>query len=522
MNKRAVPRRKTLLVIMDGVGVNPSKKNNAYHEANTPNLDEYFSKYPHTTLQASGNAVGLPDGQMGNSEVGHLTIGCGTILKQDLVRIDDAIEDGSFKKNVVLRNTLFIAKEQGRPVHLVGLLSDGGVHSHVNHLCALLKMCNKRGVEAVVHIITDGRDTAPKSAKKFIKQLVKATEKYGGSIATMVGRFYAMDRDTRWNRTQRAFDAMVHGVGKEASDPLQALEDAYANEETDEFIFPRIMPNAKKVESEDSLIFFNFRNDRPRQLAAALGMEEFTGFDRGNYTPLVVTCLTEYDKKLLAPVAFPPERPSTNLAHAISLSGYKQLHTSETEKYAHVTFFLNGGRETPYAGEDRIMIDSPRVHTYDECPEMSAKELADVVINAVEEKEHSFIVVNFPNGDMVGHSAIPEAIIKAVETLDTEVSRVLDAAVENEYSVILTADHGNCDEYIDPFTGEPSTQHTVYPVPCLIIDKSFWRLRTGGGLSNIAPTVLHLMGLTKPEGITCKSLLMEEMINEKMDTAESY
>jgi len=500
-----------MLIIMDGVGINPSKKNNAFHEANTPILDEYFGKYAHTTLQASGNAVGLPDGQMGNSEVGHLTIGCGTIIKQDLVRIDDAIEDGSFKKNIVLRNTLFLAKENNRPVHLVGLVSDGGVHSHVHHLTALIKMCKKNGAKPVVHIITDGRDTSPKSAKKYIKQVVDAIKKYGGSIATVTGRFYAMDRDNRWNRTQRAFDAMVHGIGKEASDAIQAIDDAYANDETDEFIFPRILPDAEKIQNDDSLIFFNFRNDRPRQLAAALGMEEFTEFDRGGFPSIVVTCLTEYDKKLLAPVAFPPERPSTNLAHAISLSGYKQLHCSETEKYAHVTFFLNGGRETPYAGEDRLMVDSPRVHTYDEAPEMSAKELADEVIKATKRQEYSFIVVNFPNGDMVGHSAIPEAIIKAVETLDTEVGRVLDAAVENDYSVILTADHGNCDEYVDPFTGEPNTQHTVYPVPCLIIDKSFWRLRTSGGLSNLAPTVLHLMGLTKPKGITCKSLLMEEM-----------
>ena len=514
MNTRPVPRRKTMLIIMDGVGVNPSKKNNAFHEANTPNLDEYFSKYPHTTLQASGNAVGLPDGQMGNSEVGHLTIGCGTIIKQDLVRIDDAIEDGSFKKNVVLRNTLFIAKDNKRPIHLVGLLSDGGVHSHIDHLCALLKMCKKNGVDPVVHVITDGRDTSPKSAKKYIKQLIKALDKYGGSIATISGRFYAMDRDNRWDRTKIAWDAMAHGIGEKVDGALEAIDAAYANGETDEFILPRIMPDARMIRSEDSLIFFNFRNDRPRQLAAALGMEEFNGFDRGNYKPIVVTCLTEYDKKLLAPVAFPPERPSTNLAHTISLSGYKQLHCSETEKYAHVTFFLNGGRETPYAGEDRIMVDSPRVHTYDEAPQMSAKEVANEIINAVEKQEHSFIVVNFANGDMVGHTAIPSAIIEAVEVLDREVGRVLDAAVENEYSVILTADHGNCDEYIDPFTGDPSTQHTVYPVPCLIIDKSFWRLRTSGGLSNIAPTVLHLMGLTKPEAITCKSLLMEEMTEE--------
>ena len=511
MTQRIVPRRKTLLVIMDGVGVNPSKKNNAFHEANTPNLDEYFSKYPHTTLQASGAAVGLPDGQMGNSEVGHLTIGCGTIIKQDLVRIDDAIEDGSFRKNIVLRNTMFLAKENNRPVHLVGLVSDGGVHSHVNHLCALIKMCKKNGVEPVVHVITDGRDTSPKSAKKYIAQLMEALDKYGGRIATITGRFYAMDRDSRWERTKVAWDAMVHGIGKQASDPLQAIDDAYANGETDEFILPRILPNAETVQANDSLIFFNFRNDRPRQLAAALGMEDFDSFDRGDYKPIVVTCLTEYDKKLLAPVAFPPERPLTNLAHAISLSGYKQLHCSETEKYAHVTFFLNGGRETPYAGEDRIMVDSPRVHTYDEAPAMSAKQIADEIIKALNQQEHAFIVVNFANGDMVGHTAIPEAIIKAVETLDSEVGRVLDSAVENDYSVILTADHGNCDEYVDPFTGEPNTQHTVYPVPCLIIDQSYWRLRTGGGLSNIAPTVLHLMGLTKPEGINCKSLLIEEL-----------
>ncbi len=511
MNQISVPRRKTVLLIMDGFGVNPSKKYNAVCEANTPRLDEYFGKYPHTTLQASGAAVGLPDGQMGNSEVGHLTIGCGTIIKQDLVRIDDAIEDGSFKKNTVLRNTIFLAKENNRPVHLVGLVSDGGVHSHIRHLCALLKLCKKMGATPVVHAITDGRDTSPKSAAKFIQQLVEALDKYGGSIATITGRFYAMDRDQRWKRTKIAWDAMVNGTGDKIDDPVNAIKDAYSKGVTDEFIRPMIMPDATLIKPDDSLIFFNFRNDRPRQLAAALGSEEFDDFDRGNYSPVVVTCLTEYDKKLLAPVAFPPQRPSTNLAHAVSLSGFKQLHCSETEKYAHVTFFLNGGRETPYAGEDRIMVDSPKVHTYDECPEMSAHKVADEIIAAVNKQEHSFIVVNFANGDMVGHTAIPDAIIKAVEVLDHEVGRVLDAAIENHYSVIVTADHGNCDEYVDPLTGEPNTQHTVYPVPCLIIDKSFWRLRTGGGLSNLAPTVLHLMGLPKPDGITCKSLLMEEV-----------
>jgi 2,3-bisphosphoglycerate-independent phosphoglycerate mutase len=513
-----------VLLIIDGFGYREEQSNNAIAMAKTPCWDQLQKNNPVTLLDCAGDSVGLPDQQMGNSEVGHLHIGSGRLMRQELSKVSAAVKDGSFFSNEVLCKAVDEAINKDKALHIMGLLSPGGVHSHELQIAAMAELAVKRGLKKVyLHAFLDGRDVPPKSAMDSIELMEsKFAELGAGQIISITGRFYAMDRDTRWNRTQRAFDAMVHGIGKEASDPLQALEDAYANDETDEFIFPRIMPNARKVESEDSLIFFNFRNDRPRQLSAALGMEDFKEFDRGEYTPLVVTCLTEYDKKLLAPVAFPPERPSTNLAHAISLSGYKQLHTSETEKYAHVTFFLNGGRETPYAGEDRIMIDSPRVHTYDEAPEMSAKELADVVINAVEEKEHSFIVVNFPNGDMVGHSAIPEAIIKAVETLDTEVSRVLDAAVENEYSVILTADHGNCDEYIDPFTGDPSTQHTVYPVPCLIVDKSFWRLRTGGGLSNIAPTVLQLMGLTKPEGITCKSLLMDEMTDEDAVSSESY
>ncbi|MCK5903092.1 MAG: 2,3-bisphosphoglycerate-independent phosphoglycerate mutase [Cocleimonas sp.] len=506
-----VPRRKTMLVILDGFGVNPSKKNNAVHEAKTPNLDEYFSKNPHTLLQASGKSVGLPEGQMGNSEVGHFTIGCGSIIRQDLVRIDDAIKDGSFAKNIVLRNTMLQAKTNNRPVHLVGLVSDGGVHSHVNHLCALIGMCQEMGVTPAMHVITDGRDTSPKSAIRFIQQLSDSLDKFGGKISTLIGRFYAMDRDNRWDRTQLAWDLMVHGEGKLMTNAVEAIEAAYRDGQTDEFILPHIMEGAEIVQPQDSLIFFNFRNDRPRQLAEALGMENFKGYDRKDYDPIVVTCLTEYDKKLLAPVAFTPKRPGTNLSHAISLSGFKQLHCAETEKYAHVTFFFNGGRETPYAGEDRIMVDSPRVDTYDECPEMSAKEIADKVIEAVNKQEHSFIVVNFANGDMVGHTAISDAIITAVETLDREVGRLLDEAVKNDYSIILTADHGNCDEYIDPFTGEPSTQHTVYPVPCLIIDKDFWRLRTNGGLSNLAPTVLELMGLPKPNAMECDSILLDKM-----------
>ena len=514
MSTQSAPRRKAMLIIMDGVGVNPSKTNNAFHEADTPNLDKYFGDNPHTTLQASGSAVGLPDGQMGNSEVGHLTIGCGSIIKQTLVRIDDAIDDGSFEKNEVLLSAMNAAKANERPIHLVGLISDGGVHSHVDHLCALIENCNKNGVTPAVHAITDGRDTSPKSAKKYLQQVADCLAKFGGQFATVAGRYYSMDRDTRWDRTQIGFEMMVNHKGEAADDILQAIDAAYANGETDEFVLPRIMPNAPKVQSDDSVIFFNFRNDRPRQLTAALHLEDFNEFDRGDFKPINVTTMTEYEKRLATPIAFLPESPETNLAETLSLAGCKQLHCSETEKYAHVTFFLNGGREEPYKNEDRKLVASPDVATYDECPEMSAKEVADEIIKAANAQEHDFIVVNFANGDMVGHTAIPEPIIKAVETLDREVGRVLDAAVENDYSVLLTADHGNCDEYIDPFTKEPNTQHTVYPVPCLILDKSFWRLRTGGGLGNIAPTILELMGIEQPSGIQCKSLLLEEMTAE--------
>ncbi|GAA0423841.1 2,3-bisphosphoglycerate-independent phosphoglycerate mutase [Cocleimonas flava] len=519
MTTKSAPRRKTMLVIMDGFGVNPSKKNNAVYEANTPNLDEYFGKYPHTTLEASGNAVGLPDGQMGNSEVGHLTIGCGIIIKQNLVRVDDAIEDGSLAQNPTLLETIASAKARNRPLHLIGLVSDGGVHSHVSHLCALIKICNDNQVKPVIHAITDGRDTSPKSAKKYLQQMVDTLEEFGGSVATVSGRYYAMDRDNRWDRTQIAWEAMVNGKGESASDVLQAIDDAYANGENDEFVIPRVMPNAEKIEADDAVLFFNFRNDRPRQMTAALSMTDFDGFDRGDYSPVVVTTMTEYEKKFNAPVIFPPERPATNLADTISQAGLKQLHCSETEKYAHVTFFLNGGKEQPYEGEDRILIESPKVNTYDECPEMSAKEVADEIIKAANAGEHDFIVVNFANGDMVGHTAIPEPIIRAVEALDREVGRVLDAAVANDYSVIVTADHGNCDEYIDPYSGEPNTQHTVYPVPCLVIDKSFWKLSTGAGLSNIAPTVMQLMGIEQPKEIMSKSILLEEMTEDSKPAA---
>ena len=507
--KRSVPRRPSLLIILDGFGVNPSRINNAVMEANTPRLDEYFSKNVHTTLDACGLAVGLPVGQMGNSEVGHLTLGCGSIQKQDLVRIEDAIGSGEFFENAALVAAMDDAAAHDRPMHLVGLVSDGGVHSHINHLLALIEMCAKKKIKPLVHMITDGRDTAPMAAIGYLEKLEDALEEAGGAIATIVGRYYAMDRDHRWDRTEVAWLAMVELKGEQHDSARYAIEAAYANDHTDEFILPCILPGAEPVRENDNVIFFNFRNDRPRQLAASLSQEEFDGFNRGNFEAVTVTCLTEYDPQYLLPIAFAPERPSSTLASVVSRAGYKQFHCAETEKYAHVTFFFNGGREEKWAGEERVMIPSPQVPTYDKKPEMSAKEVADATIDALKSHDYGFLVVNFANGDMVGHTAVRDAVITAVEAMDEQVGRLLDVAVEEGYSVMLTADHGNCDEMVDPLTGEPHTQHTVYPVPCMIIDKENWRLSTGAGLSSVAPTILQMMGLQQPPDMTGTSILLE-------------
>lgn len=507
---RSVPRRPSLLIILDGFGMNPSKINNAVIEAHTPNLDRYFSSYPHTALEASGIGVGLPVGQMGNSEVGHMTIGCGSIVKQDLIRIDDAIEDGSFFTNPALVSAIKQAQQKDRPLHLIGLVSDGGVHSHINHLVALIKMCAQYHVVAQVHLITDGRDAAPKSAMSFIPEIELTLSEYGGVIGTISGRYYAMDRDRRWSRTELAWNAIVNGEGNQAKNITLAIQDAYDAGESDEFIKPTILPDYIPIEKGDELIFFNFRNDRSRQLTAALSHGDFSCFERGDFEPITVTCMTQYDPEFLTPIAFPPMRPKVTLGRIVSQAGYRQLHCAETEKYPHVTFFFNGGREHRFPGEDRNMIPSPDVSTYDLMPEMNAKAVADEMITALKSHEYEFLVVNFANGDMVGHTAVREAILKAVETLDLEVGRVLDIAVDEGYSIILTADHGNCDEMVDPVTGEPHTQHTIYPVPCMIIDEVPWRLATGENLSAIAPTLLQLMGIAQPEEMQGKSLLLEE------------
>jgi len=503
-----VPRRPVILIILDGVGLNPSKANNAVALASTPNLDRYFSNHPHTSIQASGLSVGLPDGQMGNSEVGHMSLCSGGVVKQDLVLIDAAIADGSFFQNPVLTAAARAAAAAGRPVHLMGLVSDGGVHSHVNQLVALIDLCRREGARPMVHCFMDGRDTPPRSGKSFLPPVEEALAAAGGQIATVIGRYYAMDRDQRWERTELAWRALVDGEGRHAPDARTAIDMAYAEGEDDEFIRPTIIDGAELIRDGDQVIHFNFRKDRPRQLVESFFQPDFNRFDRRGVTGVKVTCIMEYDENYHLPYAFEHDIPHITLGQVLSEAGIAQFHCAETEKFAHVTFFFNGGRGDPFPGEERVLIPSPKVATYDLQPQMSAPAVADAVVTAIESRAFPFIVVNFANGDMVGHTAVREAVIEAVRVLDREAGRVMDAAWAQGYSIIMTADHGNCDEMVDPATGEPHTQHTVYPVPCLIADEVQWRLSTGGGLDCVAPTVLQLMGLPKPNQMQGHSLLL--------------
>jgi len=502
-----VPGKPCLLIIMDGFGCNPNPENNAVVEGDTPHLDKYFTEHPFTTLEASGRPVGLPDGQMGNSEVGHMTIGCGNILQQDLVRIDDDIDSGSFFHNPVFLDAIAAAKRLKRPLHLIGLLSDGGVHSHIRHLIALIQLCTEHEVSPAIHVICDGRDTAPKSAQTYIDMLTPHLETSNGHIASVCGRYYAMDRDKRWDRIKKAWLCITEGIGEQADSATIAINQAYTNNNTDEFIEPTYIKDGALIQSYDQVIFFNFRNDRARQLTYTLAGKEFKPFDRGEFKAIALSCLTEYDPLLPLPVAFPPEYADVTLAEIISKNNIRQLHCAETEKYAHVTFFFNGGRETPYPGEERQMIPSPIVATYDLAPEMSASDVSNEVIDAIKSERYGFIVVNYANGDMVGHTAIREAILRAVNVLDTEVHKLISFAAEQGFCVLLTADHGNCDEMVDPVTGQPQTQHTTYPVPFAIIGGEDYELSDDGGLSNIAPTVLEIMGLNQPEKMRASSLI---------------
>ncbi|MFO8024306.1 2,3-bisphosphoglycerate-independent phosphoglycerate mutase [Thiohalophilus sp.] len=503
-----VPRRPVILMILDGFGVNPSKQHNAVFEAPTPSLDRYFSHYPHTLLNASGQAVGLPDGQMGNSEVGHLALGAGSLVRQDIVTINDAIGSGEFYDNPALLCALDQAKQRQRPLHLLGLVSDGGVHSHIDHVHALIEACHRHGVKPQLHMITDGRDTPPQSALNYLKPLMAVLNTNGGIIGSIMGRYYAMDRDHRWERTELAWRALVKGKGEKAVSAETAIHAAYRHGDTDEFIQPILLPGFEPIEQGDPVISFNFRKDRARQIVAALGRDDFTGFDRGEAPLADVTCMMPYSKQDSFPYLFDPEQPATTLGQVISTLGLAQFHCAETEKYPHVTYFFNGGRSAPYRGESQFLVPSPKVATYDLKPQMSAPEIADAVIQAISGGRYAFMVVNFANGDMVGHTAKRHAVLAAVKTLDEQVGRVLDAAHNAGYSVVLTADHGNCEEMVDPLTGEPHTQHTTYPVPCLVMDEDNWKLSCTGVLSSVAPTVLQLMGLPQPAGMTSPSLLL--------------
>jgi 2,3-bisphosphoglycerate-independent phosphoglycerate mutase len=505
------PRRPVLLIVLDGFGINPSRLNNAIAAARTPNLDAYFARYSHTALQASGPAVGLPDGLMGNSEVGHLTLGCGSIVRQDIVRIDDAIATGEFYRNTALTRAADRAAATGRPLHLLGLVSDGGVHSSLDHLQALIRLCRQRGARPLLHMVTDGRDTSPRSAPGYLPQVEPALHEAGGAIASVMGRYFAMDRDHRWDRTELAWRALVLGKGQHALSAEGGIRAAHAAGDGDEFIRPILLPTFEPIQADDEAVFFNFRKDRPRQIVSALGLADFSGFDRGPVRVAHVTCMMSYDKRFDLPHAFAPEHPAVTLGQVVSAHGIAQFRCAETEKYPHVTFFFNGQRAEPSSGETQLVIPSPKVGTYDQQPAMSAPAVADAVIQAIAGGHHGFILVNFANGDMVGHTAIREAVIEAVEALDREVGRVLEAAVAADYSVVLTADHGNCEEMVDPLTDEPHTQHTVYPVPCLIVDQEAWQLSCAGGLANVAPTVLQLMGIPQPAGMTARSLLLRPL-----------
>ena len=511
-----------LLAIMDGFGIADAGSGNAISLAKKPYLDKLFATCPNTTLAASGTDVGLPQGQMGNSEVGHLNIGAGRIVHQELSRINMACADGSIEQNAVLIAAMDNCIQSNRPLHLMGLLSDGGVHSHIDHLEALILMAAKRGVRDIrIHAITDGRDVDPKSGIGFIKRIEdlckKVFDEYHGccaAIATICGRYYAMDRDNRWDRTKYAYDAIVRGSGRGAmrDAAVRFMETCYANDETDEFIFPTVLDH-RGVNSGDSMIFFNFRPDRARQITRAL--TEGPDFDRDcfdrEYESLPhFVCLTEYDATFDLPVAFPKSFPQNTLADVLAANGLKQLHIAETEKYAHVTFFFNGGIETPKEGEERILIPSPKVATYDLKPEMSAPEVTDALEDAIKQGKADFYVVNYANCDMVGHTGVIEAATAAVEAVDTGLSRVVEAVLAAGGAALITADHGNADKMLADDGTSPYTAHTTARVPLILAaaDKSLGLADTGNGrLADIAPTVLDLLGIDKNIEMTGESLL---------------
>ena len=507
---------RVVLLILDGWGINKNREGNAIASAKTPVYDRLVAECPFTELLASGEAVGLPAGQMGNSEVGHLNLGAGRIVYQDSTRISKAIKDGDFFQNPVLLSAMESVKKNGANVHFMGLLSDGGVHSRLDHIFAMLDLAKSQGITNVFfHAFLDGRDTPPSSAIQYVKQLESYFDKLGiGKIATISGRYYAMDRDKRWERVQKAYEALVAGEGLRKYSAVEAIQQSYEHKRTDEFMLPTVLldpstnRNIASIGNNDAVIFCNFRSDRARELTRALTDPEFQGFKRHSVPKLsTFVCLTTYDETLDLPVAFGPMRLTNILGEVLSARGIRQLRIAETEKYAHVTFFFNGGEEPPFPLEDRVLVPSPRdVATYDRKPEMSARQITDKLVEHITSHEYGFILVNYANPDMVGHTGVIEAAIKAVEVIDECLGRVLSAAREEGMQVLITADHGNIEMVSDLSTGQPHTAHTTNHVP-FIVDQKKLKLRDSGILADVAPTVLDIMGISIPPEMTGESLV---------------
>ena len=507
-------RRFVALIVLDGWGHREEREANAVALARTPFFDRLRGEFPHTLIHASGERVGLPAGQMGNSEVGHLNLGAGRIVYQDLVRISQAIRTGEFFRNPVLAETMDAARERNRPLHLIGLLSDGGVHSLHTHLYALLAMAKERGLSSVfLHPILDGRDTPPSSGVHHMEHLLAETAKIGlGEVATVGGRYYAMDRDNRWDRTERAYRAFVRGEGKEGNDPVSAVSASYDAGKTDEFLEPVVFRRNGRpvgaISPRDSVIFFNFRADRARQITRALTQPGFDRFSRPEHLDLAYACMTEYDETFGLPVAFGPQTMRNLLADVFAERGIRNLRLSETEKYAHVTYFFNGGVETVFAGESRILVPSPSVPTYDLQPEMSAFEVGQRAVVEVASGNHDVLILNFANGDMVGHTGILPAAIQAIEAVDVNLQRVVESVWEIGGVAIVTADHGNAEMMMDPATGEPFTAHTTNRVPLILADPDAKGavLREDRALEDLAPTILRLLGIPPPTEMTGEDL----------------
>ncbi len=508
-------KKPTVLMILDGYGLNDNKIGNAVAEADTPVMDALMKEYPFVKGNASGHYVGLPDGQMGNSEVGHLNMGAGRIVYQDLTKITKSIQDGDFYENPELVKACDNVKANSSALHLFGLVSDGGVHSHNAHLYGLLELAKRQKISKVyVHCFLDGRDTPPMSGKEYVSELIEKIHEIGvGRIATVIGRYYVMDRDNRWDRVEKAYEAIVNGNGNRAENPVEAIEKSYEKEVTDEFVVPTVIVKDGEpvgtVKDGDSVIFFNFRPDRAREITRAFCADEFDGFSREKRIHTTYVCFTEYDVTIPnKSVAFPKTKLNNTLGEYLAKCGLTQARIAETEKYAHVTFFFNGGVEAPNEGEERILVHSPKVATYDLQPEMSAPEVCDKLVEAIQSLKYDVIIINFANPDMVGHTGVESAAIKAVETVDACVGRAVAALKEVDGQMFLCADHGNAEQLIDEATGAPFTAHTTNPVPFILINREGYGLREGGCLADIAPTLLELMGLPKPEEMSGESLLI--------------